>query len=216
MKYLIVGCGRMGAEVAQTLVQSGHAVTLVDEDRRIIDKLAPRLREHLIVGSGFDRDSLMRAGIEKVDGLAAITGNDESNAVIARLARVFFHVPRVVARLNDPRKIDLYRLLGIQIAAPFFWAVNRVVDLLSYSELEAVASLGNGEVEILQVQAHMLLEGRKISSITVPGELQAVALTRKGKTFLPTSETILQCDDLVHLAALADSAERVRAILSLR
>lgn len=215
MKFLIIGCGRMGAGLAAALTRNGHTIALVDQARIAMDELEPRLREHLIIGSGFDRQSLIRAGIDKADGLAAMTSSDEANVVVARLARIVFHVPRVVARLYDPRKIELYRRLGIQIAAPFLWTINRFVELLCYSELDTVTSLGSGEVEIVRVEANPLLEGRKVNSITVPGEVRVVALTRQGRTFLPSPETLFQRDDVVHIAVLVDSGERLRTILAL-
>jgi trk system potassium uptake protein TrkA len=215
MNYLIIGCGPMGAGVAAALAQAGHAVALVDKDAAALAHLEPRLRPHLTVGSAFDRDVLERAGIEKADGLAAMTHSDECNVVTARLARLVFQVPRVVARLCDPRKVEIYRRLGIQVAAPLSWSVNRFVELLSYSELEAVVSLGHGDVEIVQVEVNPFLDGRTVSALTVPGEARVVAVSRAGKTFLPSGETLLRCDDVAHIAVLADSVERLRTILAL-
>jgi trk system potassium uptake protein TrkA len=168
-----------------------------------------------IIGSGLERGVLLKAGIERVDGLAAATNSDETNVVVARIARLFFQVPRVVARLYDPRKVEVYQRLGVQIVAPIPWAVNRFDELLSYSELEPVMSLGNGEVEIVQMEAPSLLVGRKVSAISVPGEIQVVAINRKGRAFLPTLETMLQRDDWLQIALLASSIERLRAMLAL-
>ncbi len=216
MNYLVVGCGRMGSGLALALMRRGHAATLIDKDRAVPDQIEPALRSRLIVGNCFDRDILLRAGIEQADGLAVTTSNDETNLVMARLARAVFLVPRVVARLHDPRRADVYHRLGVQVAAPFSWAVNRFVDLLSYSEVEAVTSLGDGEVEIVRVEAPPLLAGKKIGVMAVPGEVRVVAISRNGTTFLPSPETILHAGDAVHLAVMADSAERLRALLDLR
>ena len=215
MKYVIVGCGSVGAELALALRRGGHAVTLIDMDSRIKEQLDPSLREHLILGNGFDREILLRAGIGQADGLAAATRNDETNVILARLARLFFHVPRVVARLSDPRKAELYRRFGIQTVSPFSGAINRFADLLSYSELDALASLGSGEVEIVRVEVSALLEGRKVSSIVIPGEVHVIALERGDKTFLPTSETMFEQGDAAHIAVLTASAKRLRAMLAL-
>lgn len=216
MNYLIVGCGRMGSGLAQALTQRGHAVTLIDKDRAVPDQLESALRTRLIVGNCFDRDILLRAGIEQADGLAVTTSNDETNVVMARLARAVFLVPRVVARLHDPRKTGVYQRLGVQVATPFSWAVNRFVDLLSYSEVETVTSLEGGEVEIVRVETPPLLAGKKVEVMAVPGEIRVVAISRNGATFLPSPEMILRAGDAVHLAVMADSAERLRALLGLR
>lgn len=215
MKFVIVGCGGMGAELAQALGRGGHDVTLVDRNREAVEALDPSLRGRAVVGSGFDRETLARAGIGLADGLAAMTRSDETNVILARLARHVFHVPRVAARLHDPRNADLYRRLGIQVAAPVSWAANRLADLLSYSELDAVASLGGGQVEVVQFGVTPLLEGRTAGSLSIPGEMQVVALSRGGPTFIPTPETIFQDGDTVHVAVSTASARRLRAMLEL-
>jgi trk system potassium uptake protein len=215
MRFIIIGCGRMGAGLARTLGLRGHTITVLDQDRDALEQLEQSFQDRTIVGTGFDQRVLIQAGIEHADGLAAVTNNDEANLVIARLARLVFQVPRVVARLYDPRKAEVYQRLGVQIVAPASWAISRFADLLSYSELDAILSLSSGEVEIVEVAVPPLLVGRKVSAIAVPGEVQVIALNRRGKAFLPSSETVFQKDDSVHIAVLATSAGRLRAILAL-
>jgi trk system potassium uptake protein len=215
MKFIIIGCGRMGTGLARVLGQRGHGITVVDRDRASLEQLEPSFRGQTVVGTGFDQGALLEAGIEHADGLAAVTNSDETNVVVARLSRLVFQVPRVVARLYDPRKADLYHRLGVQVVSPVSWVINRFADLLSYSELDAIVSLGDGGVEIVEVQVPALLVGRKVSAIAVAGEVQVVALSRKEKTFLPSSETVFQRDDTVHIAVLTASTERLRAILAL-
>ncbi|MDP4109778.1 MAG: TrkA family potassium uptake protein, partial [Bacillota bacterium] len=141
MKIIVIGCGRMGAGLAQSLSSGGHAVTVIDLNPSAFEVLPPSFKGKTIVGFGFDRDVLKEAGIERVDGLAALTSSDETNAVAARLAGQVFKVPKVVARLYDRRKAELYKRLGIQTIDPTYWGINRVVDLLCYSPLDTVYSL---------------------------------------------------------------------------
>jgi trk system potassium uptake protein TrkA len=213
MRFIIVGCGRMGAELARTLSLSGHAVTVVDRDRDVLAGLERSFPGQVVAGSGFDRNALLRAGIRQADGLAAVTDSDEANLVLARLARHGFRVPRVVARLVDPRKSGIYHRLGVQIVTPISWAIRRFADLLAYSELDAVLSLGGGEVEIVEVAVPPMLVGQKVSAVKIPGEIRVVALSRRGKAFLPSSETVFEKDDSVHIAVLTTSVERLRAVL---
>jgi trk system potassium uptake protein TrkA len=215
MRFIIIGCGRMGAGLARTLCLRGHAVTVLDQDRGVLAKLEQSFPGEALLGSCFDRSVLLRAGVEHADGLAAATNSDEANVVIARLARVVFQVPRVVARLVDPRKAEIYHRLGVQIVAPISWAIRRFADLLSYSELDAILSLGGGEVEIVNVEVPPLLVGHKVSAISIPGEVHVIAVSRRGKAFLPSSETVFQKDDSLHIAALAASVERLRSVLTL-
>jgi len=215
MKIMIIGCGRMGAGLAQTLNLGGHGVTVVDKDPTAFERLGPAFKGQTVVGIGFDRDVLLRAGIERADGLAAVTASDEANVVAARLASQVFRVPRVVARLYDPRKAEIYRRLGLQTISPITWGVHQIADLLSYSPLDVVLSLGSGEVDLVEVEIPLLLVGRTVNELTAPGEIQVVAISRGGMTFLPTRGTVFQAGDLIHLAVLAASADRLKALLAL-
>lgn len=215
MRFIIVGCGRMGAGLATVLDSRGHMVTVVDREQAAMEPIGRSFRGRKVIGNGMERRVLLEAGIERADALAATTNSDETNVVLARLARLIFQVPRVVARLYDPRKVEVYQRLGVHIVAPVPWAVNRFRELLSYSELDPILSLGNGEVEIVEMEVPPLLVGRKVSAVTVPGEVHVVALSRKGKAFLPTSETVFQRDDSLQIALLASSIERLRAMLAL-
>lgn len=213
MKILIIGCGRMGAGLARALAVRGHQMTIIDKDPTAFDRLPSTFAGQKIEGVGFDRQVLLRAGIERADGLAAVTGIDEVNAVVARVAREVFKVPRVVARLDDPRKAEIYRRLGLQTVATIAWGTNRIADLLCYSPLEPIVSLGSGEVDVVEAEIPPLLGGRTVSDLTLPGEVHVVAVTRRGSTVLPTLGTVFQAGDQVHLAVLGTSAERLKALL---
>jgi len=215
MRIIIIGCGRMGAGLAQTLNLNGHSVTVVDKDPVAFERLGPAFKGQTVVGVGFDRDVLLQAGIKRADGLAAVTASDEANVVVARLASQVFHVPRVVARLYDTRQAEIYRRLGLQTIAPITWGVHQLADLLCFSPLDTVLSLGSGEVDVVKTEIPLLLVGRTVNELTVPGEIQVVAISRGGTTFLPTLGTVFQNGDLVHLVVLAASADRLRALLGL-
>jgi trk system potassium uptake protein TrkA len=166
------------------------------------------------VGTAFDQKVLLEAGIKRADGLAAVTNSDETNVVVARLARLVFEVPKVISRLYDPQKGDIYQRLGVQIVAPATWAVNRFAELLAYSELDTMLSLGNGEVEIVEVSVPPLLVGRNVRTLSVPGEVRVISICRGGKAFFPTAETIFQKDDSVQFAIMAACVERLNAMLA--
>lgn len=215
MRIIIIGCGRMGVGLAQTLGLRGHATTVVDKDPTAFEQLGPSFKGQTVVGVGFDRDVLLRAGIEQADGLAAVTASDEANVVIARLASQVFRVPRVVARLYDPRKAEIYRRLGLQTIVPITWGINRMAELLCYSQLDAILSLGSGEVDIVEVEVPPMLAGRTVHDLTIPTEVQVTAIRRGGTTFLPTQDTVFQEEDRIYLAILAASADRLKALLGL-
>ena len=213
MKIIIIGCGRVGSGLALSLSHRGHTVTVIDKDPLALEGLSSAFQGRIMHGSAFDRDVLLTAEIELADGLAAVTGNDEVNFVSARLAKQIFHVPRVVARLYDPRKAEIYRRLGLQTINPITWGIHRLAELLSFSHLDSILSLGSGEVDIVETEAPLLLAGRTVNELTLAGEIQVAAITRGGKTFLPTLGTVLQEGDIVHLVVLASSADRLKKLL---
>jgi trk system potassium uptake protein TrkA len=213
MRILIIGCGRVGAGLAQTMLLRGHSVVVVDKDPLAFERLGSRFKGQTVIGVGFDRNVLLNAGIERADGLAAVTASDETNVLIGRIAQQIFRVPRVIARLYDVRQAEIYRRLGLPIIAPTSWGINRIADMLLYSPLDAVYSLGAGEVELVEIQVPQTLVGRPARDLTLPGEIHVVAITRGGKTFLPTPGATLQEGDVLHLATLTTSASRLRGLL---
>jgi trk system potassium uptake protein TrkA len=203
----------MGSGLAQTLQLRGHAVAVVDREPSSFERLGPAFRGRTIVGVGFDRQALIEAGIERADALAAVMPSDEANVVAARLASAFFAVPRVVVRLYDPRKTEIYNRLGLQTISPVSWGINRVADMLCYSQLDTVTSLGGGGVDIVQVESTALLSGRTVQSITMPASIHVIAIGRGGKTFLPTLGTVFQAGDIVHIAVTPTAIDRLREML---
>jgi trk system potassium uptake protein len=216
MKIIVIGCGRVGASVAQSLSLNGHEVVVVDRDPAAFDRLPAAFRGEKIVGVGFDREVLRLGGIERADALGAVTGSDEANIVVARIAREVFAVPRVVARLYDPRKADIYQRLGLQTISPTAWGSARIIELLTHSRLNTILTLGGGTVDIVEEELPPLLVGRAVQDVTIPGEVQVVAISRGGQSFLPAPQTIFQQGDLLHVALLTSSAARLEDLLGYR
>jgi trk system potassium uptake protein TrkA len=215
MRIIIIGCGRMGAGLALTMSQRGHAVAVVDKDPTSFERLGPSFKGEAIEGIGFDREVLLAAHIERADGLAALTASDDVNVVIGRVASQVFRVPRVVARLYDPRKANVYGRLGLHTISTTTWGINQVAELLCYSPLDVILNLGSGEVNIITTEIPALLVGRMVSELTVRGEIHVVAISRDGRPFLPTLGTEFHQGDMVYLVVLATSADRLRTLLGL-
>lgn len=212
MRYIIIGCGRMGSGLAQTLSLRGHSVTVVDKAPSAFERLGPSFKGQTVVGVGFDRDVLLKAGIERADGLAAVTESDEANVVAARLASQIFRVPKVVARLYDPRKAEIYRRLGLQTISTTTWGINRIANLLSYTHVGVTTSI-SAELDLVEIEVPALLVGRPVRDLSVPGEIRVIAIVRAGKSFLCGPDTLFERGDLVELAVLSSSAERLKKLL---
>jgi len=215
MKVIIMGCGRVGEQVARILSDEGHAVTVVDYDANALARLGPQFTGQKVKGIGFDRRVLIAAGIEQADAFAAASSSDNVNIVAARLARNVFHVPKVVARLYDPRRAEIYRRLGLVTISSTSWGARRIHELLTHANLDPVMTFGNGEVVLIGIEAPPRLVSRRVNNLTVPGEVNVTAITRQGKAFLPTLGTEFRAGDLVHLAVLASAMERLEDLLGL-
>ena len=215
MRIIIIGCGRQGAELTKSLSLDGHTLTVVDNDPIAIERLSPSFKGHTILGDGLDREVLVRGGIEHADGLAALTASDDINIVVARLASQVFRVPRVVARVHEPRKAEIYRRLGVPTVTPVALGTQRFAELLTFFQLNTVKRLGNGEVGIVEADIQPILVGRMVKELTIPGEVMVVAISRGGKTIMPTLGTVFQEGDLIHLAVVASSADRLKALMGL-
>jgi len=216
VRIIVIGCGRMGSGLAQALSQRGHSVTVVDSDPEAFSRLGSSFKGRTVPGSAVDRETMLSAGVDRADGLAAVTASDEANVVAARLAMQVFHVPRVVARLYDPRKAEIYRRLGLHTITPVTWGIQRMAELLCYSRLDAVASLGSGDVDVVEAEVTPLLVGKQVSELTLQGEIHVVSITRGGKTFLPSLATAFHKGDTVHVAVLGSSVDRLKTLLGVQ
>lgn len=213
MKVIIIGCGRLGSGMARDLSMRDNEVTVIDVNPLAFEHLGSGLKINTVTGIGFDRDVLTQAGIETADSLAAVTASDEANVVAARIAKMVFHVPRVAARVYDPRKADIYRRLGIPTISPVAITATRMSELLTFPNLNTLIRLGNGEVSIIEIEANDLLDGRTIEEIALPGKALVISITRMGKSFLPSAKTNLQYGDVIHLAVMGEDTDRIAKLL---
>jgi trk system potassium uptake protein TrkA len=215
MKVIIIGCGRVGEQLARLLVDEGHQVSIIDYDANALARLGPNFKGQRIVGVGFDREILMKAGIEQADAFAAASSSDNANIVAARIAHNIFHVPRVVARLFDPQRAEIYRRLGMLTISSTTWGAERLREVLTSAEIDPIVSFGSGEVSLVNIEIPPHLAGRMVKNLSVSAEIVVVAITRQGAAFIPTLGSEFKEGDVVHLAFLASALERFKTLLGL-
>ena len=215
MRFVIVGCGRVGSQLASRLSMQGHDVAIVDRDPAAFRRLSPTYRGKKIEGVGFDRDVLMAAGIERADGFASVTSGDNTNIVSARIARHVFRVPKVVTRIYDPRRAEIYRRFGIQTISPTEWGATRIAELLCHPGMTVLLTLGNGEVNLVEVEVTAHLAGHRVNELVMVGESNVVSLVRGGRATIPTMGTTLQIGDILHLSVQATAMGRLAEMLHL-
>jgi len=216
MHVVIGGCGRVGSFLAYMLEREGHTVAVIDKDPGAFENLWEGFSGKRVKGVVFDRDALVEAGIERADAFASVTSGDNSNIVSARLAKEHFRVPRVITRIYDPRRAEIYRRMGILTIASVAWTSNRMLSYLSHPELYSEHQFGNGEVELLRVEVPYLLVGRKAADVNVPGEVRVVSVVRGGSAFLATRGTEFQEGDILHIAVAKESEGKLERLLGLK
>jgi trk system potassium uptake protein TrkA len=196
----------VGSGLAVSLSAEGHSVAVVDRSarafRRLKDWNGPR-----IVGSGFDRDDLEKAGALEADALAAVTSGDNTNILTVRIARENYEIPNVVARIYDPRRAEIYQRLGIPTVATVTWTIDQVRRRLLPDEDVGDWSDPTGRLTLIDRSLPEAWAGRRLSELEEPGRVSLVALTRAGEPRLDARELVGQEGDVLHLAVL-DEARR--------
>ncbi len=215
MKVIIMGCGRVGEQISRIMVEEGHEVAVIDQDPEALARLGPRFKGHTVKGVGFDRRVLIDAGIEQADAFAATSSSDNANIVAARIARNIFHVPRVVARLFDPQRAEIYRRLGLVTISSTTWGAQRIYELLTHSDLDPEMTFGRGEVAVITLETPPQIEGRMVRDLTVAGEIIVAAITRNGVALIPMLGSQFQAGDSIHLVILSSALDRLYTLLGL-
>ncbi|HLA06379.1 MAG TPA: TrkA family potassium uptake protein [Anaerolineales bacterium] len=202
MNFIVVGCGRVGAELCYHLFKGGHQVVVVDSRRDSFNRLHPDFRGRTLEGEGLAESVLERAGIQEANGLAAVTNSDTLNAVVAHTARAFYNVPTVVARNYDPNLRPIIEAFGLQTVGSTYWGAQRVEELLMNPSQKVVYSAGNGEVEIYEIIIPESWNGKTLGDLMNPiKQCYPVALSRAGRASLPEAGTKLQTGDLLNVSS---------------
>lgn len=213
MNIIVVGCGRMGAELAYRLYKMGHQVTVMDVVASAFNNLPPDFPGRKVEGEILARDVLHRAGIEQAGGLAAVTNSDAFNAVVAHVARSVYKVPHVVVRNYDPHWRALHEAFGLQVISSSSWGAQRIAEMISQSSFLTVFSAGNGEVEIYELAIPEGWSGRTVQELVPAEQCLAVAITRVGRAMLPQGDLLLETDDVVHVSATLEGIQALRTRL---
>ena len=213
MDVIIVGCGRVGSELARTLFDAGHGVTVVDKDPAAFRRL-PDGFERTVTGVGFDRDTLVEAGVERADAFAAVTSGDNSNVLSVRVAREVFGVPTVVARIYDPRRAEIYQRLGIETVASVTWTTTQVLRRLTNAAAQADWVHPSGSLCLVERPIPTTWIGHRLDELEPADGVRLVALTRAGRARVASPNLVVQEGDLVHAAVTEDTTETFDKVLA--
>ncbi len=214
MNIIVVGCGRVGAELSYRLFKSGHQVVVVDQNPEAFNRLKPDFRGRTVEGEALSLDVLTRAGIENADALAIVTNSDTLNAAVAHVARVVFKMPNVIVRNYDPRLRPMLEAFGLQIVGSTNWGAQRIEELLTNPENRILFSAGNGEVEVYEIAIPETWDGHTCDELlSSEPPCLPVALTRAGRAALPKADTRLSTGDILNVSTNFKGITALRARL---
>jgi len=209
---VIVGCGRVGSTLALSLISSGHSVAVVDRKSDAFFRLRDNFAGQTVTGIGFDRDVLEQAGIKKASAVAAVTNGDNSNILVARVARESFGIENVVARISDPKRAEIYERLGIATVATVKWTSDRILRRI-LPDLPAVEWTDpSSSVVLVERTLPDTLVGEKVLELEIKGA-RISALRRLSAAVIPDSKTLVQQGDIAYFTVEKDSVNSLDEFL---
>lgn len=214
MYVIIVGCGRVGSELAKLLSNEGHDVVIIDKNHSSLDRLGGTFNGLTLTGNGFDRDLLKQAGIEKADAFCAVTNGDNTNLIAAQVAKKIFKVPKVIARIYDPQRAHIYAILGLDIISGtiLFAAMlrDKIIESRFSSYLTETKDLG-----VIEIEVKNSLVGKTIQDINIPGEFLVVAIKRLAGVIIPQPQTVLRDRDVLMAVVKVATLKNIKDKFSL-
>jgi len=214
MYVIIVGCGRVGSELAKLLSAEGHDLVVIDKNPTAFDRLGGTFNGLTLVGNGFSLSLLKQAGIEKADAFCAVTNGDNTNLVSAQAATKIFKVPKVIARVYDPERAHIYKALGLDIISGTILFAAMLRDKIIESRFSSYL-IETKELGVIEIEAKNSLVGKTIQEINIPGEFLVVAIRRLQDVIIPEPNTTLKAKDVLMAAVKVASLKRVKEKFSL-
>jgi len=216
VRIVIAGCGRVGSDLADRLATVGHDVSIIDSDQRALDRLGSAFNGTTHRGAAYDVDVLRAAGIEHANVLVAVTSSDNANLMAVEVATAVFSVPRALARLDDPARVQAYRALDINYVPASRIVANVVFEAVIDEEFRFHMTFSDGDVEVVEMVIGPQSRDLTVAELESDGELRVAALRRGRHTIIPTSESGLEPGDLVVGAIRAGVRERIKQHLRRR
>ncbi len=215
MYVIIVGCGRVGSELAKLLSNEGHNVVVIDKNTKSFDRLGGAFNGLTMTGNGFDLELLKQVGIEKADAFCAVTNGDNTNLISAQVAKKIFKVSKVLARVYDPQRAHIYAALGLDILSGTMLFAAMLRDKIIESRFSSYL-IESKELGMIEVDAGKDLIGKTISDVNMPGEFLVAAIRRLDGVIIPESQTVLKAKDTLMGVVKVSSLEKIRRKFNLQ
>ncbi len=215
MYVIIVGCGRVGSELAKLLSGEGHDVVVIDKNQSSFDRLGGTFNGLTLVGNGFDAALLKQAGIEKADAFCAVTNGDNTNLISAQVAKKMFKVPKVIARVYDPQRAHIYAALGLDIISGTILFAAMLRDKIIESRFSSYL-IESKELGVIEIEAKNNLVGKAVQDINIPGEFLVVAIKRMRDVIIPESNTVFKEKDVFMAVVKVTSLDKIKEKFKLK
>ncbi|MBM3742748.1 MAG: TrkA family potassium uptake protein [Actinobacteria bacterium] len=209
MHIVIMGCGRVGSTLARDFQALGHSVSVIDQDREAFRRLGADFNGLTVAGIGFDRDTLIEAGIQRADAFAAVSDGDNSNILAARVSREAYGVKNVVARIYDPGRAEIYQRLGIPTVATVLWTTDQIMRRILPTGARSQWQDASGRVQLVESSLHAGWFGNQVLSIEKLTKARVAFVTRLGEGLIPDEHSVLQEGDVVHLLVTEENLENL-------
>lgn len=209
-----MGCGRVGSTLAAALEKLGHTVAIIDKDKVAFGRLHKSFRGKAIQGFGFDRDTLVEAGIEQAEAFVAVSNGDNSNIISARVARETFAIEHVVARIYDPKRAEVYQRLGIPTVATVRWTADQMLRQLLPFGVVSQWTDPTGKVTLAEIAVNRTWVGHRVSELEDASGAQVALMTRLGEGQLTEPKTVIQEGDLFHFLVPKGRIDLVERVIA--
>ncbi len=209
MYIIIVGCGRVGAELAKLLSNEGHNVVVIDKSRESFDRLGNTFNGLTMAGNGFDLELLKQVGIEKADAFCTVTNGDNTNLISAQVAKKIFKVPKVIARVYDPQRAHIYAALGLDIISGTTLFASMLRDKIIESHFSSYL-IESKDLGVFEIEVKDDLIGKTPAAINIPQEFMIVAIRRLSGVIIPEADTIFKAKDVLMAVIKVISLDKVK------
>jgi trk system potassium uptake protein TrkA len=207
VNVIVVGCGRVGSQLATLLSVDGHNVAVIDKNPASFRRLGTSFNGVTIIGLGFDEDVLEEAGIRECEVFAAVTDLDNTNLMAAEVARKLFDVPHVVARLYNPQRERTYQQLDLDYVCGTTLVAERLLEKIHAGHGHHVDSFGDVEIVVFKLAEGAV--GKRVRDLDVPGQIMVAIIARGKQTFIPTPDTALLSGDIIRAAVKNEAVVRL-------
>ncbi len=198
MRHLIVGCGRVGSALAKLLDADGNEVIVVDENPAAFKRLGSKFKGHVVVGTGIDYDVLKRAGAEHADGFIAVTDGDNRNVMAALIAQRMFKIRKIVARIYDPPRGQMYQELGIETVCPTTIGAKLIRDVLLEAPWSTMRTFDFGGVTSLTATIEAGDAGKRVREFERPSLIRIAAIRSDKNVRVAADDTVLSQGDQIN------------------